>query len=122
MVIGMSLIAIGSVLMFTRPASIGAFAWLALTTGLTGIGMGAAMPAANNATLSFATDNIAAITGMRGMFRSMGSIIAVSVMTAVVTRSAHPGIALGWGFVALAVPTIAVIPLILTLRDHRGSW
>jgi EmrB/QacA subfamily drug resistance transporter len=122
MVIGISMIAIGSVLMFLSPPGVGPFLWLSLTTALTGIGMGAAMPAANNATLSFATDNIAAIVGMRGMFRSMGSIVAVSIMTAIVTRSSDPGTALGWGFVFVAIPLIAVIPLIVTLEDHRGNW
>ncbi len=122
MIIGMSTIAIGSVLMFYRPPGIGAFGWLAFTTGITGIGMGAAMPAANNATLSFATDNIAAITGLRGMFRSMGSIIAVSVMTAIVARSSDPGMVLGWGFALVAIPVLGMIPFIISLEDHRGNW
>ena len=122
MIVGLTIVAIGSVMMFFKPAGIGAYGWLAFVTGLTGIGMGAAMPAANNATLSFATENVAAITGLRGMFRSTGSIIAVSVMTAVVARSSNPGTALGWGFVFFAIPVIAVVPLIMMLEDHRGSW
>jgi EmrB/QacA subfamily drug resistance transporter len=122
MIVGMTIIAIGSVLMFFKPSGIGSFAWLAFVTGFTGIGLGAAMPAANNATLSFATENVAAITGLRGMFRSTGSIIAVSVMTAIVARSSNPGTALGWGYVFFAIPVVAVIPLIMMLEDHRGNW
>lgn len=122
MMIGMGIIAIGSTLMFFKPPGVGAFGWLAFTTGFTGIGMGAAMPAANNATLSFATENVAAITGMRGMFRSIGSIVAVSIMTAIVARGSHPGTILGWGFVIFSIPVLAVIPLIMTLEDHRGTW
>lgn len=122
MIVGMMIIAAGSVMMFFKPSGFGAFGWLAFVTGFTGIGMGAAMPAANNATLSFATENVAAITGLRGMFRSTGSIIAVSVMTAIVSRSSNPGTALGWGYVFFAIPVIAVIPLIAMLKDHRGSW
>ena len=122
MIVGMAVIALGSAMMFFRPSGIGPFAWLSVTTGFTGIGMGAAMPAANNATLSVATENVAAITGMRGMFRSIGSIVAVSVMTAVASRSLDPGAVLGWGFVLVGVPILIVIPLIFSLEDHRGSW
>src|SRR5487761_1996079 len=113
----MSIIALGSAMMFLRPPGIGPFLWLSLTTGFTGMGMGAAMPAANNATLSFATENVAVITGLRGMFRSIGSIVAVSVMTAIASRSANPGAALGWGFVLVGVPIVACIPLIASLED-----
>ncbi len=122
MIVGMVIIAIGSAMMFFRPPGIGPFLWLSLTTGFTGIGMGAAMPAANNATLSIAPENIAAITGMRGMFRSIGSIIAVSVVTAVASRSLNPGAVLGWGFVLVGVPVMIVLPLIASLEDHRGNW
>lgn len=122
MIVGMSIIALGSAMMFFRPSGIGPFVWLSLTTGFTGIGMGAAMPAANNATLSFATEDVAAITGMRGMFRSIGSIIAVSVMTAIASRSLHPGAVLGWGFVLIGIPILMSIPLITSLEDHRGNW
>ncbi len=122
MIVGMTIIALGSAMMFFRPTGIDPFVWLSVTTGFTGIGMGAAMPAANNATLSLATENVAAITGMRGMFRSIGSIVAVSIMTAVASRSASPGVVLGWGFVLVGVPILAVMPLVLSLEDHRGNW
>ncbi|HVB00970.1 MAG TPA: MFS transporter [Acidimicrobiales bacterium] len=122
MIVGMTIIGIGSAMMFFRPSGVGPFVWLSLTTGFTGIGMGAAMPAANNATLSFAAENVAAITGMRGMFRSIGSIVAVSIMTAIASRSLDPGIILGWGFVLVGIPILIVIPLIASLEDHRGNW
>ena len=53
--------------------------------------MGLSVPAANNASLQLAPDQVAAIAGLRGMFRQAGSITAVSVTTAVIARSADPG-------------------------------
>jgi Na+/melibiose symporter-like transporter len=122
MAIGFALIVIGSVLTFVSPQGTGPFMWLTIVTGITGVGMGAAMPAANNATLSIATDNVAAITGLRGMFRSSGSIIAVSIMTALVARSGNQGLTFAGGFLAIGLISLATMPLIFTLTDHRGSW
>jgi EmrB/QacA subfamily drug resistance transporter len=122
MAVGFAFIVVGSALTFMAPRGMGPFGWLSIATGITGLGMGAAMPAANNATLSISTDNIAAITGMRGMFRSAGSIVSVSVMTALVARSAHPGITLGWGYLIIGFVALATVPLIFTIDDHRGRW
>jgi Na+/melibiose symporter-like transporter len=80
------------------------------------------MPATNNATLSLAPDQVAAIVGLRGMFRQSGSILAVSVMTTITARAANPGHALGYGYVVFAVVLIAAIPLIYKVPEHRGSW
>ena len=38
--------------------------------------MGMAIPASNNAILEFARDEIAAVSGLRGMFRQCGGIVA----------------------------------------------
>jgi hypothetical protein len=56
------------------------------------------------------------------MFRQTGSIIAVSVMTAVAANSASPAMAQAHGFIVLSVLMVAAVPLIFTIPDHRGSW
>jgi uncharacterized membrane protein len=89
---------------------------------VTGCGMGLAVPASNNASLQLAPDQVAAIAGLRGMFRQSGSIIAVSVTTAILARSADPGIAQAHVFLAFAVVLLAALPLVFTVPDHRGSW
>ena len=66
------------------------YAWLAIGAAVTGLGMGLSVPAANNASLQLAPDQVAAIAGLRGMFRQAGAITAVSVTTAVIARSAAP--------------------------------
>jgi Na+/melibiose symporter-like transporter len=122
MAVGFALIAVGSVMLFISSPGLPAFWWLAISSAVTGIGMGASMPATNNATLSLAPDQVAAIVGLRGMFRQSGSILAVSVMTTITARAANPGHALGYGYVVFAVVLIAAIPLIYKVPEHRGSW
>jgi EmrB/QacA subfamily drug resistance transporter len=122
MAVGFALIALGSVMLFISSPGLPVFWWLSISSAVTGVGMGASMPATNNATLSLAPDQVAAIVGLRGMFRQSGSILAVSVMTTITARAADPGHALGYGYVVFAVVLVAAIPLIYKVPEHRGSW
>jgi MFS family permease len=96
--------------------------WLALAAAVTGCGMGLAVPASNNASLQLAPEHVAAIAGLRGMFRQSGAIIAVSLATAVIARSANAGMAQAHLFLGFAAALVAVLPLVLLVPDHRGSW
>ncbi|HXJ25167.1 MAG TPA: MFS transporter, partial [Streptosporangiaceae bacterium] len=90
--IGGFVIVAGGLVMMAAPPSLSPYAWLAIAAAITGCGMGLSVPAANNASLQLAPDQVAAIAGLRGMFRQSGAITAVSVTTAVIARSAHPGL------------------------------
>jgi MFS family permease len=121
MVAGSVLVAAGLALMaMAPPGGVSAYWWLCATAVLTGIGMGTSIPASNNAMLSLADGEVAAIAGLRGMFRQAGGIAAVSVSTAVVARSADPGSALAAVFVVFSVVMVACIPLMFLVTDHRG--
>lgn len=122
MVIGFFLVAGGLVMMFFPLAGVSAYLWLSVAAAVTGLGMGLSVPAANNATLQFAKGQIAGVSGLRGMFRQAGSIMAVSVVTAVVARASDPGLSLGFSFLVLAATLIAVTPTVLLVPEHRGSW
>ncbi|MCT2586374.1 MFS transporter [Actinophytocola gossypii] len=122
MLVGFGLLIVGLAMMALPPPGISGYAWLAFAAGLTGLGMGLAVPATNNAGLSLAPDQAASIAGLRGMFRQTGAIIAVSVTTAVLANSANPAMSQAHSFVVLAVLLLAVVPLIFTIPDHRGSW
>ena len=122
MLAGFSLTAAGLIGLAVSPHGLSAYAWLALAAGVTGVGMGTSTPAANNATLQLAPDQSAAVAGLRGMFRQAGAITAVSVIAAVLARSAHPGIAQARMFAVFAVIMLGVLPLILLVPDHRGRW
>ena len=87
------------------------YLWLSLAAGITGLGMGVAMPAANNATLHLAPGQIAAVSGLRGMFRQSGGIAAISIVTAVTAQSADPGHTLALAFAGLAIAALCVVPL-----------
>jgi MFS family permease len=121
MVAGFLVLAAGLIAMATTP-HLSTYAWLAIAAGVTGCGMGLAVPASNNASLQLAPDQVAAIAGLRGMFRQSGSIIAVSVTTAILARSGDPGIAQAHVFLGFAVVLLAALPLVFTVPDHRGSW
>lgn len=102
------------------PGGIAPYWWLCATAAVTGLGMGMAIPASNNAILQFARDEIAAVSGLRGMFRQCGGIVAVSVSTAVVARSANPGLAFAYLFVGFAGLVVLSTPLVFLVPNHRG--
>jgi EmrB/QacA subfamily drug resistance transporter len=121
MIIGFAVLAGGLVMMSLSPG-ISAYAWLAIAAAITGFGMGLSVPASNNASLQLAPDQVAAIAGLRGMFRQSGSIIAVSVTTALIARSSTPGLVQAHVFVVFAILLVLLLPLIRLVPDHHGNW
>jgi EmrB/QacA subfamily drug resistance transporter len=122
MIGGYLLMAIGLLMMWHAPVGLSPYAWLAVGAAVTGVGMGASVPAANNATLHLAPEQTAGIAGLRGMFRQLGAITAVSVTTAIVASSSDPGLAQGRIFAGFAVVLVLVTPAVLLVPEHRGSW
>jgi EmrB/QacA subfamily drug resistance transporter len=121
MVIGFAVLA-GGLLMMSLSPDISAYAWLAIAAAITGFGMGLSVPASNNASLQLAPDQVAAIAGLRGMFRQAGAIIAVSVTTAIIARSSQPGLVQAHVFVVFAILLVILLPLIKLVPDHHGNW
>ncbi len=119
---GFVLCAVGLVGTASTPHGLSPYAWLAIATGVCGIGMGVATPAANNATLQLAPEQAAAVAGLRGMFRQAGAISAVSITAAIVARSADPGIAQAHVFLVFAAIILCSLPLVLLVPEHRGRW
>jgi EmrB/QacA subfamily drug resistance transporter len=121
MIIGFAVLA-GGLVMMTLAPGISAYAWLAIAAAITGFGMGLSVPASNNASLQLAPDQVAAIAGLRGMFRQSGAIIAVSVTTAIIARSSTPGLVQAHVFVVFAILLVLLLPLIRLVPDHHGNW
>ena len=121
MLAGFAILA-GGLLMLAVTPSLSPYAWLAIGTAITGCGMGLSVPAANNASLQLAPGQVAAIAGLRGMFRQSGSITAVSVTTAVIARSADPGLVQARVFVVFAALLVLMLPLVKLVPDHHGNW
>ena len=121
MVAGFTVLALG-LLVMALSAPVTPYAWLAIGAAVTGLGMGLSVPAANNASLQLAPDQVAAIAGLRGMFRQSGAITAVSVTTAVIARSARPGIEQAHVFLVFAAILVLMLPLVRLVPEHHGSW
>src|SRR5665213_701656 len=123
MVVGFSLAAFGMLMLGFGAHDVTPYVWLAFAAAIPLPSPMIAAPATNNATLSFAPGEVASIAGLRGMFRQIGAIVAISVTTAIVARSHHPGIQLGHSFMAFAVIVFfVVIPLVFTVPNRRGTW
>jgi EmrB/QacA subfamily drug resistance transporter len=124
MVIGFVVLAVGLVMMALQ-APFSPYAWLAIGGALTGLGMGMSVPASNNASLQLAPESVAAIAGLRGMFRQSGAITAISVTTAVIARSSSAAAGADLQshlFLGFAAILILMLPLIKLVPEHRGSW
>jgi MFS family permease len=122
MVAGFVVTAAGLLAMAAAPWHLSPYVWLAVAAGLTGLGMGIASPASNNASLQLAPDHVAAVAGLRGMFRQSGQITAVSVSTAILARSADPGMAQAHIFAVFGLLLLCTTPFIALVPEHRGNW
>ncbi len=122
MIGGFLLLGVGLLLLAATPRELSPYAWLAVSAGISGVGMGLLLPASNNAVLHLVPDQVAGTAGLRGMFRMSGGIFAVSITTAIVARSSHPGITLGHAFLVFGALTCIAVPMIRLVPEHRGSW
>ncbi len=83
---------------------------------LAGIGTGIANPAANNAILDMVPQKVAAVTGLRSMFRVMGGVMATSAVVLILSNFQDKGvgfqqISLFFGiFLLLLIPVVFMIP------------
>jgi MFS family permease len=116
-------IACGTLLLaLSPPAGIPAYAWLAGSAFLVGAGSGAINPASRNAGLQLAPEHSSTLAALRSMFRQVGSIITVSIATAILASAAEPGRTHAWVYIGAALLLIAAIPLISRVPEHRGAW
>ena len=122
MAIGFLLVAASLVMLSIGARGLSPYWWLMLFSMFTGIGLGCISPAANNASMQLAPDRVPVIAGVRGLFRQSGSILCISIVTAVLARSTNPGIAQSHVFWVLAVILVVTSGITLTITDHRGSW
>jgi EmrB/QacA subfamily drug resistance transporter len=95
---------------------LGATPLLFIILGLCGIGHGICTPAASNACIELMPDKVATITGLRGMFRQLGSVIGVAIGTVILhsvadMQRAFYIVLLGSALIILiSIPTIFVMP------------
>ena len=121
---GFIVVAVGTVTMAISPhLGLSPYVWLSIGAGLTGLGNGLANPASRNACLQVAPNDVAVITGLRQMFVFMGIIFSVSTVTAILNRSADPGMAQAHILWAVAgILLVVLVPLTFRVPEHKGSW
>ena len=119
---GLVAVVAGLVVTAVAPPFGGPTVWLLAGSTLLGLGTGLSGPAANNAGMHLVPDEVAAVSGLRIMFRQMGGIAAVSVLTAAVTAAEDPGVAAGIAYGVLAVALAAVGLAAARIPNRRGRW
>jgi len=96
---------------FGVPLSDGVY--LTTIVGLTGLAFGFAGPAANNGGIELVPDRIAAVTGLRGMFRSVGGTVGTAIIVLIVARAPDQTVGLERSFLVLA--GASVVAALMTL-------
>src|SRR5579883_1138427 len=123
MYVGGVIIAAGMLLLaLDPPAGIPPYAWLAGSAFLVGVGRGANNPASRNAGLQLAPAHSSILAALRTMSMSIGSIITISIVTAILAGSHDPGRTQAWLFAAAGALLVVALPLIARVPEHRGSW
>ncbi|MGH7067391.1 MAG: MFS transporter [Acetobacteraceae bacterium] len=121
--LGSVIIAVGMLLLAVAPArGISAYAWLAGSSFLVGVGGGMINPACRNAGLQLAPEHSSILAALRSLCIQIGSIVTVSVATAALASSNDPGSIQAWVYVAAALLFLAALPLITRVPEHHGSW
>ena len=123
MAVGLMMTAAGLVMTWAMPpGSISPHAWLSASLAVTGVGMGLALPAANNASLQLAPTQVSAIVGIRGMFRQGGGMLSVSFASLLMTHSGAPSATLAAVYLGFGLALACATSLVLRVPEHRGSW
>jgi EmrB/QacA subfamily drug resistance transporter len=121
--VGAVVIVIGLLLLALSPvAGIPPYAWLAGSAFLVGAGAGVINPASRNAGLQLAPEQASTLAALRSMCLQIGTIVTISIVTAILASSNDPGSIQAWVYVVAALLLVVALPLITRLPEHHGSW
>jgi len=121
--VGGVVIAIGMLLLALSPvAGIPPYLWLAVSAFLIGVGRGANNPASRNAGLQLAPEHSSTLAALRTMSLQIGTIITISIDTAILANSNDLGHVQAWLFALAAALLVTALPLVSRVPEHRGSW
>ncbi len=118
-IFGIALIAGGLAMIASRAEFVSPYIWLTVGAGITGLGTGLSAPAANNASIELAPDDVGAITGLRGSARQGGAIIGIALATSIAVHTGHEVQSLTKAFFVLAVLLVCTVPLVFLVPDGR---
>ena len=89
---------------------------------VSGIGMGIANPASNNACIELMPEKVATITGLRGMFRTIGGALGVSLITLILHLSSNPGDGFSIIFISFGLGLLFAIPFVFLMPAGKREW
>ncbi len=87
----------------------------------TGLGLGIALPASNNACIELMPSKVATITGLRGMFRYVGGAIGISVTTLLLHISTNVAVGFQLAFVVSGLVFLATVPLVFLMPTGKAA-
>ncbi len=117
------IVALGMLMLGIAPIGLSAYQWLAIAAALVGIGIGWSSPASRNAGLQLVPEQAAALAALRSTGMQVGTLAAVSIATAVMSRAHDPYLAQAWVYIAYAgLILIAGLSASARVPDHRGAW
>jgi len=122
--LGGALAAAGLLLLAIPPqAGIPPYAWLVGATFIAGTGIGIVNPASRNAGLQLAPRHASSLAAMRSMFMQVGTILIVSISTAILAPVQDPGVAQAWIYAVTAAALVAALFMLVRLvPEHKGAW
>jgi len=85
--------------------------------GILGIAFGISGPASTNAALDIIPGRIAAVSGVRQMFRQTGGTIGTAVAIFVISLFSDPSHGIQVMFAVLAIVILCIIPLVFMIPD-----
>jgi len=88
----------------------------------TGIGIGIALPASNNACIELMPEKVATITGLRGMFRYVGGAFGISLITIILHAGATSASGFRATFISFGLGLFGAIPLIFLMPTGKKGW
>ena len=122
MVLGLTLISLVTLLLSLSPqlSRIGGIRFgtaeiLAFLVMVSGIGMGMVLPASNNACIELMPEKVATITGLRGMFRTVGGALGISLITIILHSTSDLRIGFTVTFVIFGFGLLFAIPLVFLM-------
>jgi EmrB/QacA subfamily drug resistance transporter len=87
-----------------------------------GIGAGIANPAANNACIELMPEKVATIVGLRGMFRTVGGALGISLITFILHLSPDPATGFSIIFISFGLALSCIIPLAFLMPTGKHAW
>ena len=121
MIAGFLLLSLGLFLLAVPAPGEQPFVWLGLSALICGVGIGTAGPPSNNAAIRLMPDQVAAISGLRAMFRMTGGILAITITAAVIGTGANEAEALGHAFAVFGAIAILVAPAVLAVPEPNPA-